>query len=461
MGDEPSIKADVEQIMGEVGRENQINADRKSSAAFENIHIRGEKSVEQGEQINWAVLEEFLTYINQELKQVKQEIAELKQKSADSEAANAHKIASLKQYIDEINVKQGTIKCLEANFAEQNGALKVFVIDRTNQLENMIKQLDTSNMEVIDNLRSAAMEMTRQLQTAQQHIDRLVQAEEALNGKLDKLETKVGYLDRQSDTFSVTAAKAILTYNRQMGLPDSEQLVRPQKPQKDDGNLYKALDYFKFQNDFRGTRSTIMERQEMYLSYFENASAPVLDIGCGRGEFLCLLKNHGIPAFGVDLYPEYVAEGELNGLDVRQGDGIAFLKETDSQFGGIFACQVIEHISFDQLQELCALAYEKLLPGAYLALETPNPTCLSMFATSFYMDPTHIKPVHPLLLEYLLRKIGFKEVKIIYTSASKAGFPLPKIDSNEIKNLEEVNAAIGRVSEFLYGSLDYAVIAKK
>ena len=94
-------------------------------------------------------------------------------------------------------------------------------------------------------------------------------------------------------------------------------------------------------------------------------------------------------------------------------------------------------------------------------METPNPTCLSTFSNAFYVDPTHIKPVHPVLLAYMLREAGFSEVQTVYTEASRAGTPLPLIDSDGIRNLDEVNHAIERVSNLLYGSQDYAVVAKR
>jgi len=84
-----------------------------------------------------------------------------------------------------------------------------------------------------------------------------------------------------------------------------------------------------------------------------------------------------------------------------------------------------------------------------------------MFTSNFYLDPTHTNPVHPILLTYMLREAGFSDVQTVYTDASRAGNPLPLIDSNGIRNLEEVNRAIERVSDLLYGSLDYAVIARK
>lgn len=271
-------------------------------------------------------------------------------------------------------------------------------------------------------------------------------------------------LQKIDDTISASVAKIIMEYRRQDGVPANQTAeVRQSVPLASPGgeSTYTRLDYFKFQNHFRGTRSLITERQKVYLPYFQNSRAPVLDIGCGRGEFLQLMKDNQIPAFGVDLYPEHSLEGELNGLDIRQGDGIAFLKSSNQQYGGIFSAQVIEHISFEALQEFCAIAYEKLLPGSYFVIETPNPTCLSTFAASFYIDPTHNKPVHPGLLEYLLKEVGFTEVQIVFTEASRAGSALPQIDSDVIKNLDELNAAIAKVSALLYGSMDYAAVAKK
>lgn len=278
-----------------------------------------------------------------------------------------------------------------------------------------------------------------------------------------ELRRRIELLDRQSDAFSASVAKTILSYKTENGIPveRSAPQTRESMPKKECEDTYTALNYFKFQNDFRGTRSQISERQAMYLTYFRGSTGPVLDIGCGRGELLHILKEENIPAFGIDLYPEYVVEGELSGLDVRQGDGIAFLKEADMRFGGIFAAHVVEHISFADLQTLCFAAYEKLVPGGYLILETPNPTCLSTFSNAFYVDPTHIKPVHPVLLAYMLREAGFSEVQTVYTEASRAGTPLPLIDSDGIRNLDEVNHAIERVSNLLYGSQDYAVVAKR
>lgn len=336
--------------------------------------------------------------------------------------------------------------------------------------QELLEQVDTQN-KVMEEQRQTnwqhVEDQTRQLRGEREEDIRFVRRECAeritdLRRLYDEQKARVDFLDRQSDDFSSAVAKALVSAGR----TDASSTIQRnnederKEAQEENSNIYKVLDYFKFQNEFRGTRSTIAERQKMYLPYFQESKEPVLDIGCGRGEFLQLMKKNRIEAYGIDLYPEYVVEGALNGVDIRQGDGIAYLQETDECFGGIFVGQVIEHISFNQLETLCRCAYEKLQTGKWLVLESPNPMCLSTFATSFYMDPTHERPVHPLTLSYLLREIGFSDVQIIYTNCSRQE-PLPMIESEAISNLEQVNKGILRVSELLYGSLDYAVVAKK
>ena len=282
--------------------------------------------------------------------------------------------------------------------------------------------------------------------------------------KLQVLQQKVNELEMQNDDLLAALAKMFTAQEIKTIMPVEKRktvdCTSEEPTTSDNDNAYTVLDYFRFENRFRGARSIIRERQSIYLPYFKDQSGPILDLGCGRGEFLQVMKENHIPAFGIDLYPEYVIEGELLGLDIRQGDGIAYLQNTEERFGGIYVGQIVEHISFQQLQALCSAAYEKLLPGAYLIIETPNPMCLSVFANSFYIDPTHNKPVHPLTLKFLLEELQYQDVEILFTECSRLE-PLPHIQSSEITNLDEINAGISRVSDLLYGSQDYAVIAKK
>jgi O-antigen chain-terminating methyltransferase len=226
-------------------------------------------------------------------------------------------------------------------------------------------------------------------------------------------------------------------------------------------DTYEMIDYINFENNFRGSQESIRRAQEVYVKYFEGKSN-VLDMGCGRGEFLSLLKEHNISARGVELYDEFVELCREKDLDVIGGDAIAYLRTLeDDSLGGIFAAQLVEHLLPEQINTICVAAYDKLRKGSCIILETPNPRCLSIYANAFYVDPSHVKPVHPETLKYFMKQAGFTEVEILYTETSRVNYELPLLNAEHVENLAEFNNGIKQVSELLYGSQDYAIIARK
>ena len=224
-------------------------------------------------------------------------------------------------------------------------------------------------------------------------------------------------------------------------------------------NTYAYIDYFEFENHFRGSREHIKQCQSQYVKYFENCNS-VLDLGSGRGEFLELMKEQGISAIGVDLYEPFISLCREYGLQVEQADALEYLKQCEST-DGIFASQLIEHLSIGKVIELCETAYQKMTPGAYMILETPNPMSLAVFTNSFYIDPSHVKPVHPLTLKYLAEKIGFQSVELLFTESSRMPVSIPQLKIADMRDAEAFNESMQRVSEMLFGSQDYALIARK
>ena len=261
-----------------------------------------------------------------------------------------------------------------------------------------------------------------------------------------------------SEVFSLKSRINALERNSASAVKTSDEAAVDVPSSAASSNVYSSIDYFDFENHFRGSREHVKSVQRIYLPYFEGRKN-VLDLGCGRGEFTELLTENNIGVTGVDMYEPYVEYMKTLGLPAVFDDAVAYLRRKEST-DGIFMGQVVEHISVDQIAEICRLAYEKLEKGSCLIMETPNPRSLAIFYSAFYIDPSHNKPVHPLTLKYIAEKSGFSKVEILYTEGSKPPFSIPKLKEGE-PDFEAFNEAMQRVSELLYGSQDYAVIARK
>ena len=201
-------------------------------------------------------------------------------------------------------------------------------------------------------------------------------------------------------------------------------------------------DYFAFEARMRGSTADVRERQRPYVGDFADA-APVLDVGCGRGEFLGLLRASGIEARGIDADADMVAYARGEGLDVEQADALEHLAAAGPQsLGGIFMAQVVEHLPPAQLFRLLELAARALRPGGVLVAETINP--LSPLALrSYFADLTHAQPLVPETLAMLAKQAGFREVETRYLNAPR--------------HADDVDE---RIREILFAPLDYAILAR-
>lgn len=181
--------------------------------------------------------------------------------------------------------------------------------------------------------------------------------------------------------------------------------------------------YLEFENVFRGSESVICDRLTKYLEFIINIDRSsvdghdFLDIGCGRGEFLKLLRENNVPAKGLEINErEYnILKGHKYNVLLR--DANSYLDEVgDSSLRGISAFQVIEHFNYEYLNRFIQLSLKKIRSKGIIILETVNPKCTFTLGHTFYIDPTHLRPYSPEFLKYLLEWYGFNDIKIIYSS---------------------------------------------
>jgi len=233
------------------------------------------------------------------------------------------------------------------------------------------------------------------------------------------------------------------------------------------GPSLDAYKYLGFEDQFRGSRDAIRARFESYLPLFEGGS-DVLDVGCGRGEFLDLLKARGVSARGIDLNHEMAEVCRARGLDVTEADAVGYLSRlADASLGGIFSAQVVEHLQPGYLLRFLELAFVKLRPGGRLVLETLNPACWVAFFDSYIRDITHVWPLHPETLKYLVVASGFTKATIEFRSPVPQQDRLQTIgvpggaDTTFADLAEAFNANVEKLNSRIFTYLDYAVIGDK
>jgi O-antigen chain-terminating methyltransferase len=209
-----------------------------------------------------------------------------------------------------------------------------------------------------------------------------------------------------------------------------------------------GFDYGRFAERFRGSEAYVKAGQQFYLPYFAECRN-VLDIGCGRGEFLEMMKSAGVNAKGIDLGEESVATCRHKGLEAEVADLFVYLENLpEASLDGIFCSQVVEHLPPDRLPEMVRLCATRLQRNGVIAIETPNPECLAIFGTHFYLDPTHHRPVpHPLLAFYL-EEFGVGNIEVRKLSPAVESMP-------SLKSLPE------DFRDAFFGGLDYAILGRK
>ncbi len=289
----------------------------------------------------------------------------------------------------------------------------------------------------------------------QRQDERTAQPQRRLDEPATRNEELTAKLAAQRAELKALRAKQEMTFRAaRQALPggfDAEQLgVLSRELDRGHDDLYRDLEEV-----FRGSRDDVRAWAEGYLDDVKAAAGAhrVLDIGSGRGEWLEALRDHGLDANGVDTNERFVAESRDRGLDVNAGDALDHHASVpESSLGAVTGFHLAEHLSLDTLVALVDRALIALRPGGLLLLETPNPTNVVVGAAAFYLDPTHLKPLHPQFLEFLVLQRGFGSAEVRFLHSG--GKPI-------LGAGDEPDPATDAINWALFGPLDYAVLAHK
>ena len=321
------------------------------------------------------------------------------------------------------------------------------------EMQSQIEQLDQKRDRIANQIQEG-------LQTQIQHLDReLYQKTEQLQ---EYLETQIKDSNEKNFQNSHYLKIDLLQQKRLINkflevTAGAEDGFSREPAQIFAGELDHSLDafYFAFEEHFRGSREEINRRLEVYLPRLREAQiAPgdslILDLGCGRGEWLELLRDNGYRARGIDLNRVVIEQCQSRGLDVLEGDVIDYLQSMpDDSVAVITGFHIIEHLPFEILVKLLNEAFRVLRHRGLVIFETPNPANVLVGSCNFYFDPTHRNPLPSLMTQFLGQYCGFAEVEILNLNPS-----------TETAICEDSEIA-KRFNECFYGPMDYAIIGHK
>ncbi|MGE5099662.1 MAG: methyltransferase domain-containing protein [Deltaproteobacteria bacterium] len=284
------------------------------------------------------------------------------------------------------------------------------------------------------------------LQKIEETSETLRQTGERLGDRMEQIERQVSEHDRG------LADQRRLWAMREREGDKASRSSEDSRPTAVEGKDHR-LDafYVAFEDAFRGSREEIRDRVSVYLDFLATAragsvDAPIVDLGCGRGELLEVLRDAGMIARGVDLNRYMLAECRERGLDVQEADLLAHLRGCgDGSLGAVTALHVIEHLPFEAVIELFDQTLRVLRPGGMAIFETPNPENLIVGSCNFYYDPTHRNPLPPEAMRFAMAARGFSDVRILRLR------PVPLPDSGPDPTMKIVH-------DLLSAAPDYAII---
>jgi O-antigen chain-terminating methyltransferase len=388
----------------------------------------------------------------------------LEQQSVEMAGSSAALRADLKRAEDHANHELSTIRELSVSQRadlerlgehlrnlqnERNALRETYVVARA-QLDGVLAEARE--------LRSIFERAGEHLRNLQSQVDRLdaetvpLQAQSGLREAVARLEQRLTddgtYLKGELSNQRLLLTQFMTTSAPKSGRPRTKQ------PRLAAAGILDSF-YVSFEDRFRGSRAEIKRRLEAYLPSIKNSRAgstkrPVLDLGCGRGEWLELLQEQTLVCRGVDANAAMHAQCVERGLEVVHADVLDYLRDLpDASFGAVTGFHIIEHLPLDSLLELISQTRRVLTPAGVAIFESPNCKNLVVGACNFYIDPTHRNPVFPETAELMLALQGFEKIRIEYFS------PMSSVA------FEAATPELATIKDLLYGPQDFGIIAYK
>lgn len=286
---------------------------------------------------------------------------------------------------------------------------------------------------------------------------KLAEQERAIAGVSEALEATLGQVARE-----MARLNSVIDAQRRSYVEITRQLAMHQTPghpghaQNSPKDPFLDIFYREFEDRYRGSREEILVRLREYSSHLaflkdrNRDELRIVDLGCGRGEWLEVLREEGLPAIGVDNNEAQAEAASQLGLDIEISDAITWLAaQKDRSVDFLSAFHLVEHLEFPVLVNLFKEALRVLKPGGGLLIETPNPESLIVGAYKFWFDPTHVRPYPPELLSQLLETLTFQDIRLLR---------LHPDGRNQEYKLYGLPAP---VADLVAGSLDYAILCRR
>jgi SAM-dependent methyltransferase/predicted nuclease with TOPRIM domain len=374
--------------------------------------------------------------------------AQLERTAALSERLEAH-AQTLSRQIQELRERaQSLDQKLETRAAALDEKLETRAHAANEQLRAEAAQLRAEANALANGqareLQSQAEEFRAEARRLEDEAARLKARADELSQKLQVTRTELSAQERRS-LLLLEEARKLSTLS-----PGHEQ--RPGPLMIEETEHFLDAFYSSFEEHFRGSREEIMKRLEVYLPTLRkaNITGDILDIGCGRGEWLEVLKNEGVAARGVDSNRVQVEWCRERALEVEEGDALRYLRaQPDESINVVTAFHVAEHLEFETLLAFLYEIMRVLRPGGLVIFETPNPENVSVANHNFYVDPTHKNPLPIPMMKFLFESRGLDQIEII------------KLHPSETPRVEGATDMVERFNEYFYGPMDYAIIGRK